>query len=175
MATDTEILTAVGDILTASVPSGWRVVQNFQPTGQARHADTTIYFAKMGDRPVGFPERVEIWNPDTEAYDHRHSQVFVSTIRVQGFANRDSPDATLTPGDVTAWASLALQTDAMRAALARIDAQALRVVNLPALQIVDERDRWEEVASFDFLVTHSRVMLLATPAATLGPVSIYSV
>lgn len=176
MATDVELLTVTGDILEALLPGEWQAVQNFQPTGQARHLTPTAYFTKLGgDTPNGSPTREDVWNPARQDFDHGHLQRFTSTIRVQGFAMRDDPDAELTSADVAARASMALQSDFAREKLRAIGAAPLRIQQLPAVAVQDERDAWEEVATFDFLISHSRLMLLATPAASLGPVTIHSV
>lgn len=175
MATDVQILTVVRACLVAQLPESWGVVQNFQPTGQARHDAATVYFTKLGDRPLGSPGRRDVWNAEREDFDHLHEQQMEATVRVQGFANEDDPDVTLLAADVAAQAALALQTDVAIAQFRAIGAQPLRIVALPAVAVQDERDAWEKVSTFDFVLSYSRAMVARTPSASIGDLSIHAV
>lgn len=170
---DVTLLAAIRQALTLQLPQDWKVVQNYQPTGQARHTGVTIYMAKLGERPIGSPSRREVWNGSD--YDHVHDQVMEGRVRIQGFAPEDDPEATLYAADVTARASLALQTDASRAILREAGAAPLRIVDLPATGVQDERDAWEKVSTFDFVVSYSRAMVQRTPSAAIGDLSIHAV
>lgn len=175
VASDVEILTAIGDVLIAHAPVDWRVEQNFQSTGQARTNAATLYFAKMGDLLVGSPKRTSVWDAATGTFSMVNRQFYQSTVRVQGFANVDHPESTLTPADVAALGAMALGTDDARAMLRKIGVSPLRIVSLPAVGVQDERDRWEIPATFDFLMTHSRDMVRAQPSALVGDLSIHAV
>lgn len=176
MATDVQILTAVGDVLAAHLPVEWRVEQNFQPTGQARSGTATVYFAKVGaDSFIGSPRRTSVWDETSGTYSLVNRQAVQTSVRVQGFANTDSPDSQLTSADVAASAAMALQTDDAIRMLRAIEAAPLRILQLPAVGMQDERDRWEIPVTFDFLLTHHRDMVRAQPSATLGDLRITAV
>lgn len=172
---DVVLLAAIRQALTLQLPPQWTVVQNYQPTGQARHSGPTVYMAKLGETPTGFPSRRDVWNPERQDYDHVHDQIMQARVRIQGFAPEDDPEATLYSADVAARASLALQSDAARAILREVGAAPLRIINLPAIGVQDERDAWEKVSTFDFLLSYSRAMVQRTPSATIGDLSIHAV
>lgn len=168
-------MTTVRAVLVELCPSEWGVVQNYQSSGQARHDKPTIYFQKFGERPVGFPSRREVWNADAERFDQINDQIMEATVRLQGFAPEEAPDTSLYSADVAALAALALQSEVSLAAFRAVGAAPIRIRNLPAVAIQNENDAWERVATFDFVVSYSRAIVLPTPSAAIGDLTLHPV
>jgi hypothetical protein len=78
---------------------------------------------------------------------------------------QDSKDVTsLTESDILNIVSGIMQSDTLLAAFRAAGAGILRVTDVRNPYIVDDRDRFEAVPSFDIVLTHKRKTVSAIPA-----------
>lgn len=144
------------------------VKQNYQPTTQGVDSGPTLYFTKLFDMPVGWPQREEIWDADASDYSHRETQLIETTFQMTGVLRQTAEDTDgLTAADLASIGRKILQHDTTLAALVEAGVSVLRIGQIRNVQIVNGEDENEAVPSFDFVLKHADVTVTTTPAAVV--------
>lgn len=144
---------------------GVKLARNFQQTQQGAATGPYVYFVKIGDHRYGHVERREIWDETAGAFKHQETQQYETTYQLSAWVPQDSKDVTsLTESDILNIVSGIMQSDALMAAFRGAGAGILRVSEVRNPYIVDDRDRFEAVPSFDLVLTHKRTTVSTIPA-----------
>lgn len=144
---------------------GVKLARNFQQTQQGAATGPYVYFVKIGDHRYGHVERREIWDETAGVFKHQETQQYETTYQLSAWVPQDSKDVTsLTESDILNIVSGIMQSDALMAAFRDAGAGILRVSEVRNPYIVDDRDRFEAVPSFDLVLTHKRTTVSTIPA-----------
>lgn len=145
--------------------TGVKLARNFQPKQAGAASDAYVYFVKIGDKRYGHPERLDVYNSQTSTFDHTELQVYESTYQFSAWVPQDPTNTNqLTESDILNTVSGIIQSDAMLDAFRAAGVGILRVTDIRNPYIVDDRDQFEAVPSFDLVLTHKRTIVATTPA-----------
>jgi hypothetical protein len=145
--------------------SGVSLARSYQQTQQGATIGPYVYFFKIGDRRYGHPARRDEWDLDAEVFTHEENQVYESTYQFSAWVPQDpSLTASLTESDVLNVVSSIMQSDGLLLAFRAAGVGVLRVTDVRNPYIVDDRDLFEAVPSFDVVLTHARRLSSETPA-----------
>lgn len=148
-----------------------KLARNFQQRQQGAASAAYVYFVKIGDHRHGHPKRSDVYNATTGLFDHVETQTYETTYQFSAWVPQDPSDVTaLTESDTLNIVSGIIQSDAILAAFSAAGVGVLRVTDVRNPYIVDDRDRFEAIPTFDIVLTHQR----QTAVATLPTVSTYS-
>lgn len=152
-------------IQAASGLAGVKLARNFQPRQQGANNSPYVYFFKIGDHRYGHPEKKDVWNATAGTFDHTEIQQYESTYQFSAWVPQDPKDVTgLTESDILNTVSGIIQSDLILAAFRAQEVGILRVTDVRNPYIVDDRDRFEAVPSFDVILTHKRTSVSTIPA-----------
>lgn len=152
-------------IQAASGLAGVKLARNFQPRQQGANNSPYVYFFKIGDHRYGHPEKKDVWNATAGTFDHIEIQQYESTYQFSAWVPQDPKDVTgLTESDILNTVSGIIQSDLILAAFRVQEVGILRVTDVRNPYIVDDRDRFEAVPSFDVILTHKRTSVSTIPA-----------
>lgn len=144
--------------------SGVGLARNFQQRQQGATSGPYVYFFKVGDRRYGHTARSDVWNQTAELFTHSEIQRYESTYQFSAWIPQNPADvAGLTESDILNTVSGIMQSDAIIAAFKSQGVGILRVSDVRNPYIVDERDRFEAVPSFDIVLTHERQLVTTLP------------
>jgi len=150
--------------LTARGFNGVSVVQAYQPTQQGINTGPTVYFFKVGDHRYGYLHRKDEWDPDEEKIIHTETQLYETTFQISALVTSNPSNInTYTASDLVNTVSAILQSDATLDALQDAGAPILRITDIRNPYFTDDRDRFEENPSFDFILIHEQVSITETP------------
>lgn len=140
------------------------VKQSYQPTSQGAETGKTAYLFKLFDRRFGHVGRKDVWDQDTEKMIHTESQWYettfqISTLVIQNPYNTNS----LTSSDLANIICSILQSDFALNSFREQNIGVLRVTEVRNPYFVDDKDRNEASPSFDFILTHERVVTSENP------------
>jgi len=159
----------MGPLLTAMTGdirlNGVRLARNFQQTQQGAATGPYVYFVKISDHRFGHPYRADVWDEGAQTMRHTEMQVYETTYQLSAWVPQDAADVTaLTESDILNIVSGIMQSDAILAAFRAAGAGILRVTDVRNPYIVDDRDRFEAVPTFDVVLTHKRDIASTLPA-----------
>ena len=138
------------------------VAQNFQPTQQGANFERTVYMHKIADNRYGFPLKKDEWQTDKMV--HTEAIQMETTFQVSARVLADPADVTaLTASDVANIVAQIMQSDVALAAFKAQNVGIYRVTALRQIYLENDYGRNEVEPSFDFTLTHKRVMLSETP------------
>ena len=142
------------------------VQQAYQPTQQGTPAGPTVAISTIDSKRYGFPEDSSKYDPDLNEITRRTGYWLEKSYQVNALAIQDPK----TPDDPTAFdyidaAADILQTTEARDFFRQYGIGILRVQPLRVQYFVDDRDRHEQVPSFDFTLTYRQ-----TKTATAEPI-----
>lgn len=141
------------------------LARNYQPTQQGAATGAYVYFAKLFDRRYGHVERREVWNQTAGAFDHVERQQYETTYQFTAMVPQNAASATeLSESDILNRVSGIMQSDAMLAAFQAAGVGILRVTEVRNPYMLDDRDLYEAMPSFDLVVTHKRQTVTTLPA-----------
>jgi hypothetical protein len=150
---DKDLARLIKSTLDPLMPQGVALVRSNQPTQQGTPTGSAVYFTKLFDRRYGSPARLDVW--DGETFVHTERQVYVSTWQFE--ATVPQP-AELSPSDILNIVSGIIQSDGIIAAFRAAGVGVQRVTDVRNPYIVDDRDQFAAVPSFDIVLSHRRVM-----------------
>lgn len=163
-----EIIAVMRAGLDANGLSNVKVKQSNQPTNQGANTAPTLYLDKIpGDKRYGFLRRTDEWVDDVDPPFMRHieAQVYESTFQFTALSIQNPADVTqLTASDLANWAASIIQSDAARLALQAKGIGMLRITEIRNPYFVDDKNRFEASPSFDFTLTHEKVIISTSPA-----------
>lgn len=149
------------------------VKKTYQPTQQGAPSGLAILFAKLFDVRHGSPQRLEVWNVDTQQFDYVESIQVETTYQFAAMAERDPADVNaLTAGDYLKAAAAAMQSDTMLAALRAQGVGVLRVREIRSTPVTNEKGESAENPTFDVVLTHRDAYTDALPAIVASEVNI---
>lgn len=142
-----------------------KMARNFQNRQHGANVAPYVYFFKIGDRRHGHPQRKDVWDAQTERFDHTETQVYETTFQFSAWVPQpDNDPAALSESDVLNVVSCIIQGEAVLAAFEAQGVGVLRVTEVRNPQIVDERDQFAAVPTFDVTLTHKRTLVSTLPA-----------
>lgn len=142
-----------------------KLARNFQPRQAGATNDAYVYFVKIGDHRYGHTQRKDVFDVDEETFTHTELQVYESTYQLSAWVPQDPTNTSqLTESDILNEVSCIIQTDTVMAAFRTAGVGILRVTDIRNPYIVDDRDRFEAVPSFDVVLTHNRSIVTTNPA-----------
>lgn len=145
--------------------AGVKLKRNFQARQHGADSTAYVYFVKIGDRRYGHPERRDVWNVQTEVFDHVEIQQYESTYQFSAWVPQTPQDVTsLSESDILNTVSGIIQSDSILAAFQAQEVGILRVTEVRNPYIVDDRDQFEAIPSFDVILTHKRQLAITLPA-----------
>lgn len=150
-----------------AIPSlyGVKLARNYQQTQQGATTEPYVYFFKFGDRRYGHTKRREVWDTIAGTFKHQEEQQYETTYQFSAWIPQDVKNVTsLTESDILNTVSGLMQNDALMAAFRIAGVGILRVTEVRNPYIVDDRNRFEAVPSFDIVLTHKRTSVSALPA-----------
>lgn len=159
----------MGPVFTAMTAdirlNGVKLARSFQQSQQGAASGPFVYFVKIGDHRFGHPRRADVWDADGQTMRHTELQKYETTYQLSAWIPQDPADVTaLTESDILNIVSGIMQSDAILAAFRAAGAGILRVTDIRNPYIVDDRDRFEAVPTFDVVLTHDRENVATLPA-----------
>lgn len=144
-------------------------LQAEQPTAQGAATGPALYLTKLGDRPLGSPERTTSPDPDNVlGVIRREAQVYLTTFQATGVFKQEAGDvAGFTASDVANLGRAILQMEATMDRLRAAGLGMLRPGDVRNPYFVNGEGNFEASPSFDFTLTHEQVTFSKTPAATV--------
>ena len=134
-----------------------KLARNFQQRQQGAASAAYVYFVKIGDHRHGSPKRSDVYNEVTGLFDHTETQTYETTYQFSAWVPQDPSNVTqLTESDTLNIVSGIIQSDAILAAFSAAGVGVLRVTDVRNPYIVDDRDRFEAIPTFDIVLTHQR-------------------
>lgn len=144
---------------------GVELARNFQQTQQGAEVGPAVYFVKIGDHRYGHPSRKDTLDLSGETFTHEERQVYESTYQFSAWVPQDPTDVVgLTESDILNAVSCIIQSDVLIKAFRAAGVEVLRVSEVRNPYIVDDRDQFEAVPSFDVVLVHSRKLRATVPA-----------
>lgn len=143
-----------------------KLARNYQPRQQGAATGPYVYFAKIpGDRRYGHAGRKDVWNATTQVFDHTEIQQYETTYQFEAVIPQDPASVTaFTESDILNIVSGIMQSDSFLAVFRAAGVGVLRITEVRNPYIVDDRDRFEAVPSFDVTLTHTRISVSTLPA-----------
>lgn len=149
--------------------AGVALAQNFQRRAQGASSTSIVYFFKVADRRYGWTGRRDDYDVPSGEFAHTDSQQYETTYQFSALVPQDPSNvASLTESDVLNMVSSIMQTDALLSAFRAAGVGVQRITDVRNPFIVDDRDRFEAVPSFDIVLTHYRDIV-----STVGEVTTY--
>lgn len=131
---------------------GVTVKQANQPTQQGINTGPTVYFFKVGDRPIGLISTQESL-VDTVLTDQT-LQWYETTFRISALVLQDPASPSYTASDLINEVRAIMQSQMTVETLILSDVSILRVTDVSNQYFKDDRDQFEAIPSFDFTLTH---------------------
>lgn len=137
------------------LPAGLESVRAFQPRQQGAEIVPTIYVNHAGTKPIGFPKRTAKWDTSTLEMVNTQGNRYESTYHIEALIPQSPADPTaMTESDVLNIARFILQSDSTLATLVPQNIGVLRVTELQANWIVDDKGQNENVPFFEVTFSH---------------------
>ena len=141
-----------------------KILQSNQPTQQGVTTTPTLYFFKVMDHLRGSPQRKDVYDSSIQAMRHTDVQVYETTFQISALVTQDPADTNqITASDLVNVVAAILQSDYAIAQLLTQNVQILKIMDVRNPYFVDDRDRFESFASFDFILTYERNLRSTTP------------
>lgn len=153
---------------------GIPVKQSYQPTTQGTPSEFLLHLHDISETRYGFEQKKDVWNEETEQFDHVQSQQIETTLQF-GAVGPQNPadDAELTLSDYVRAAASALQSDACLELLRAAGIGLTRIRDVRIVYSIDDKDQHEANPSFDATFTHRDTVIDALPAVTAREVVIH--
>lgn len=139
------------------------ILSSYQPTQQSTLTTPTVYFYKIGDKRYGFLRRQDKWDEDTQTMVHTEEQQYETTFQISALVISKPTSPSYTASDLVNEVSAILQSDVAINTLVANSVGILRVTDIRNPFFTDDRDRFEESPSFDFILTHKQTRITTSP------------
>lgn len=144
-----------------------KVKQSYQPRQTAIEDGPAIYLHKILATRYGFPILNDVFQESSQMFDHTESIWRTPTFQVTGLSVQDPADITqLTASDITEITADVLQSSATRRALLASNIGIQRITTIRDNYILNDQERNEQAASFDFIVSYRRSVTTQIPPVT---------
>lgn len=159
--TDNDLFTLVRARLLAQMPgrglNGWEVARKSQPLQQGPNSAPTVYLVKMGnDQRVGSPRTTYSYDAAGLRMVASESQQMATTFQASIDMDESTDPAALTPSDAANIVAAIMQSDEAVAAFRAAGVGIQRIGQVLNPYNVDDRNRFDLNASFDFVLTYRR-------------------
>lgn len=131
------------------------ILQSYQPTKQGAATAPAMYFYKIGDRRLGSPRRLSEWDALSGAMIDYDTQLMETTFQLSALVRQ--PD-TLTASDILNDAAMVMQSEQFIKTLKAGGVGILRVGEIRNPYFGDDRDQFQAMPSFDFIVSYNRTV-----------------
>lgn len=131
---------------------------------------------KVAEVRYGFPERREVYNPETQEFDFIEATFIETTLQFSGIG--PAPNATEPGervGDMLKRAAFGLQTDAARQAFRAVGLSILRVRDFRVVYAKGDDGQNEQTPTFDAVFVHRDEIRTTTPLVNSREVIITNV
>ncbi len=153
-----------------------KLARNFQQRQQGAEVGPIVYFVKLTDRRYGHTQRKDTYDIDEDEFTHVEGQIYESTYQFSAWIPQTPSDVnSLTESDVLNAVSSIIQSDTIITAFNAAGVGILRVTDVRNPYVVDDRDRFEAVPSFDIVLTHARTLVATVPTVTTYDANLYRV
>lgn len=171
---DNQLITLILAVLNAQLAdvglTGTVLVKAYQPIRQGVEQSPGYeptksgYLVKLFDKRDGFPREDYVYNATDEAEIRTQTQVYHSTFQLTALAVQ-VPGATtmLTASDVANLLAGLLQNPETMAAFQAQGVGILAITDIRNPYFLDDRDRYEASANFDFTLVHNQVLTKSVP------------
>jgi len=183
MRTDNEIMAVLIRVIREGLIA-WGidavVQQSYQPTEQGAPTKATVLLHSIDSKRYGFPEDVSYFDEIESEMIKRESYWLERTYQVDALAIQNPAESAadltvLTAFDYVDRVAALMQTGTVIEKLRAESIGILRVQPLRIGYVVDDKDRNEQVPSFDFTITYQQIILSTADIVTDITAEIYEV
>lgn len=129
------------------------ITQANQPTLQGAVKADSMYFYKIGDKRIGHPHRINRWDTLAGEMVDNDVQLMESTYQVSALVRQPAP---LTASDMLNDVAMIMQSDSFIKVLKANGIGILRIGEIRNPYFKDDRDQFQAMPSFDFIVSYNR-------------------
>lgn len=141
------------------------LTRNYQQTQQGATTGPTVYFVKISDKRYGQTKRKDTYNTTPADFTHTERQAYETTYQFSAWVPQTPSDVNvLTESDILNAVSGIMQSDTILQAFRAAGVGIQRITEVRNPYVVDDRNRFEAVPSFDIVFTHSRDVVSTIPA-----------
>jgi len=166
---DADVETAIKSVLDAALVTSFSTVvvaQSFNPTTQGAALAPMVLFTKIAARRYGFQGRKYAFNAGPVDFTKTEGWYLEATYQVNTLIRQDAVDpASLNAYDVIDFCAATLQTLETRATLLALGIGIRRVTDIRTPRFLDDSDRYNMDASFDFVLTYQNTLTSTVPGA----------
>lgn len=141
--------------------SGVTTLQAYQPTQQGVPTGATVYVSKQGDHEYGWVKRDQVWNGVNEILTE--IQQVETTFNVQSLVIQNPAAPSYTASDLANEVVAILRSTQTIEIYRGFGVGILRITDIGNLYFDDDRDQYEAVPSFNFVLSHSRTRIKIIP------------
>lgn len=150
--------------LSSQVPTAPIVVQSYQPEQQGANSPPALYLYKIGDNRLGSVGRNAVWNSNTSTEVLTELQQYETQFQISCWVTQNPVNTTaLTASDYANFAAAIMQSSGTVTALEAMGVGIYRVGQVRNASVMDDRERFEFVPSFDFTLTHKQIITSTVP------------
>ncbi len=167
---DNELIALVVDIIrvrlvAAGSPfSSVEVAQSYQPTQEGVPSGAAVFLYKVGDHKHGSVGRKDMYDEIYNEFTHLETQVYETTFQVSAlYRQNPSNPFMLTASDLANRVSSIMQSDYALERLMKYGVGILRITDVRNPYFIDDKDRNEAAANFDFTLTYNRDIMDTVP------------
>ena len=168
---DTQVFIILKGIIDAALTAaGFTdvvVAQNYQPTQQGVPEGRVIYIHKLPSVRYGHPHEENAYNDGNSNFDTTHSFIRLNAFQVNARAQQDPNDLnSMTASDLLQFVADTLQLPSTRETLLSDNIGIERITEERVIFEANEKERFEQVPSFDFTLNYKREYTSTTAAVT---------
>lgn len=141
--------------------TGVTTLQAYQPTQQGVPTGPSVYISKQGDHEYGWIRRGQVWSGTAEILTE--VQQVETTFNVQSLVIQDPANPSYTASDLANEIVAILQSTQTIEIYKSFGVGILRVTDITNVYFDDDRDQFEAVPSFNFILSHSRTRITTIP------------
>ena len=158
---DTQVIIALIAIIRAALDaqglSDVLILQNYQPTQQGVPEGRVIYIHKLPAVRYGHPQEKNVYNEMDENFTTTHTFIRLASFQVNARVQQDPSDLnTITSSDLVDTVADILQLPTTRQALLNDNIGIERILSVRVLYETNDKDRHEQVPSFDFTLNYRK-------------------
>lgn len=168
---DTQVIIILRAILRAALDaegfSDVEILQNYQPRQQGVPEGRVIYIHKLPVRRYGHPQESNVYNAMTEDFTTTQTFWRLPVFQVNARAQQDPAAVNpVTASDLVETVADILQLPATRQSLLSDNIGIERITDIRVMYELNEKDRHEQVPSFDFTLNYRKDYSATTGAVT---------
>lgn len=168
--TDSEIEVIIMSLLSAEFtdPSATvEVLQSYNPKSSGPPLAPVVTFQKLFARRFGVQGRREVFNPGSNEFDATEAWFLKATYQVDTFITPNVAVGALNAYDIADLCAGALQSRETRQTLLASEIGIQRITDIRTPKSMDDSDRFQMNASFDFDLTYENTRVSIVPPATV--------